>query len=110
MRFLAFLALKPLQFDFSIVTALPTLLKIIYKLVKAPTSTYTLYLRNSLSFAFTPKYPRRNYIPNYLPAIKLYPNIATRALAVFLLTLQLLNYQLACNTFFLLLPDIFNCK
>jgi len=87
MRFLAFLALKPLQFDFSIVTALPALLKAIYKLVKAPASTYTLYLCNSLGFAFTPGYPRRNCILDYLPAIELYPNIATKALAASLLAL-----------------------
>ena len=87
MRFLAFLALKPLQFDFSIVTALPALLKAIYKLVKAPTGTYTLYLRNNLGFASTSGYPRRNYISNYLPAIELYPNIATKAPAASLLAL-----------------------
>ena len=110
MRFLAFLALKPLQFDFSIVTALPILLEAIYKLVKAPAGTYTLYLRNSLSFAFTPGYPQRNYIPDYLPAIKLYPNITARALAASLLALQLLDYWLTCNAFFLLPPDIFNRK
>jgi len=110
MRFLAFLALKPLQFDFSIVTALPTLLEAIYKLVKAPTGTYTLYLRNSLSFASTPGYPRRNYIPNYLPATELYPNITTKAPAASPLALQLLNYRLAYNAFFPLPPDIFNRK
>jgi len=87
MQFLAFLTLKPLQFNFLIVTTLPTLLKAIYKLVKAPTGTYTLYLRNSFSFAFTPKYPRRNYISDYLPIIKLYPNITARALAASLLAL-----------------------
>jgi len=81
MRFLAFLALKPLQFDFSIVTVLPALLKAIYKLVEAPAGTYALYLRNSLGFAFTPGYPRRNCIPDYLLATELYPDIAARALA-----------------------------
>ena len=110
MRFLAFLALKPLQFDFSIVTALPALLEAIYKLVKAPAGTYALYLRNSLGFASTPGYPRRNCIPDYLPATKLYPNIAARAPAASLLALQLLDCRLACNAFFLLPLDIFNRK
>ena len=109
-RFLAFLALKPLYLDFSTITALPALLKAIYKLVKAPTGTYTLYLRNSLGFASTPGYPQRNYIPDYLPATELYPNIATKVPAASPLALQLLDYQLACNTFFPLPPNIFNRK
>ena len=90
-QFLAFLALKPLYLDFSTITALPALLKAIYKLVKAPAGTYLLYLRNSLGLAPTPRYTRRNSIPDYLSAAELHLDIIVRAPTASLLALQHLD-------------------
>jgi len=109
-RFLAFLALKPLYLDFSTITALPALLKAIYKLVKAPAGTYLLYLRNSLSLTPTPRYTRRNSIPDYLPAAELHLDIIIRALTASPLALQHLNRRRACKAFFPLTPSVLNRK
>jgi len=109
-RFLAFLALKPLYLNFLTITALPALLKAIYKLVKAPAGTYLLYLRNSLGLAPTPRYMRRNSIPDYLPVVKLHPDIVIRAPIASLLALQYLDHRRACKAFFPLAPGVLNRK